>query len=97
MKQNKRNSKRTATNKRKIQKWLIEAYGWYGATIILVAYFLASFDVISGDGLIYQLLNLTGAIGVVILTVYKRVTQSAVLNLVWAGIALVAVVSILTK
>lgn len=73
---------------------LIEAGGWYGAAAVLLAYALVSFNVISPHGWIYQLLNFTGAVGVLIISYMKRAKQPALLNFVWAVIALVALIQL---
>lgn len=72
-----------------------EIAGWYGASAILAAYALVSFGVIVGEGLIFQLLNLTGAIGVITISIYKRVSQSIFLNVVWTIVAIIAIANIL--
>lgn len=69
--------------------------GWYGVAAILLAYALLSFGLIEAKGYIYQLLNLTGAIGIVVVAVSKNDKQPAVLNVVWAAIALVAIIQLL--
>lgn len=71
-----------------------EVAGWYGTFAILTAYILVSFNVITGDGLTFQLLNLTGAIGIIAIAAYKGLTQSIVLNVFWGIIAVVAIVNI---
>lgn len=72
-----------------------EAAGWYGTVAIVLAYMLVSFKVIESDSLPYQLLNLTGALGIVAVSLVKRVKQPAVLNMFWAAIAFVALLSII--
>lgn len=76
---------------------LISALGWYGVLAILTAYALVSFDVITTKGYAYQILNLSGAIGIVIETVYKKDKQPAVLNAVWATVALIAIIQLIVK
>lgn len=71
---------------------LISIYGWYGVAAILGAYAFVIFEVISASSYIYQLLNLTGAMGIVFETAYKRDKQPLVLNAAWAIIALAAIV-----
>ena len=71
-----------------------EIAGWYGAIAILAAYALVSFDLISGDGLFFQLLNLTGALGVIAIALYKKVRQSVVLNIFWGLVAVIAIIKI---
>jgi hypothetical protein len=73
---------------------LAEAVGWYGTVAIVGAYALVSFKVVAADGLIYQLLNLTGALGIIVISAIKGVKQSVTLNVFWALIALVALVSL---
>jgi len=68
--------------------------GWYGVLAILAAYALLSFKVIGSDSLPYQLLNLTGAGGLIIETAAKRDVQPVVLNAIWAAVALVAIIRI---
>jgi len=86
---NKKNSRRLTP-----KQLLAESAGWYGTAAILTAYALVSFDIISGDGLVFQLLNLTGALGIIAIAIYKKVNQSIVLNTVWSVIAIVAIVNI---
>lgn len=74
-----------------------EIAGWYGAVAILLAYTLVSFELIAASGTVFQLLNLTGAIGVIIASSYKKVKQSVVLNIFWAGVAVVALLRLLTS
>lgn len=71
-----------------------EIAGWYGALAIITAYALVSFELINSNGLAYQLLNLTGAIGVIIIAIHKRVKQSIVLNVFWSLVAIIALVRI---
>ena len=73
---------------------LAEMAGWYGALAILTAYILVSFGIIAPEGLIYQILNLTGALGVVIIAIHKNVKQSVLLNIFWASVAIIAIVKI---
>lgn len=71
-----------------------ELAGWYGTFAILTAYILVSFNIIAGDGLVFQLLNLTGAMGIIAIAAYKKVTQSIVLNIFWGAIAIIAILNI---
>jgi len=74
---------------------LIEFYGWYGTVAIIGAYFLVSFSLLSAESLSYQLLNLTGALGISVVSYHKKVFQPAVLNLIWFLIALLAILKII--
>jgi len=73
---------------------LIEFLGWYGVVATIVAYILVSFLILSPTSLLYQALNFTGAIGVTIETYYRKDYQPFWLNLIWAFIALMAILNI---
>lgn len=72
-----------------MNKTLVEAFGWYGVAAILGAYALQSFGVIGAQDLSYLVLNLTGSIAVVVDAWMAKNWQPAVLNIVWAVIALI--------
>lgn len=76
---------------------VVNTLGWYGVLAILAAYALLSFKVIDADSLPYQLLNLTGAIGIMIVAATKKDTQPVVLNVVWALVALVAIIRLVVS
>ena len=75
---------------------IIEIFGWYGTIVIVVAYFLVSFGLLSSNNLWYQILNATGAIGIITISFYKKAYQPGVLNIIWTIIALIAIVKILS-
>ena len=74
---------------------IIEIIGWYGTIAIIVAYSLTSFDLLSSNNLWYQILNGTGAIGILIISFRKKAYQPGVLNIIWAIIAFVAILKML--
>jgi hypothetical protein len=73
---------------------LLAAIGWAGAAVLLIGYALVSSSRISGDGVAYQLLNLFGAVGLMVNSAYSAAWPSAGLNLVWAAIGVVALVKL---
>lgn len=77
------------------KKTLIEIVGWYGAFAILLAYALVSFKVIPISSYPYQLLNLTGAAGIAIISIGKKAKQPAFLNVTWVIIASIAIIGLL--
>ncbi len=79
------------------RRQLAEIAGWYGAAAIVTAYALVSFDAISSGGWLFQFLNLTGAIGIIIISTVKKVRQSIVLNIFWAVIAVIALLKIILR
>ena len=73
----------------------IELIGWYGTVAIVGAYALTSFGILASSNMWYQLLNFTGALGIVLVSLYKKAYQPGVLNIIWTIIALVAMVKII--
>ena len=69
---------------------LASVLGWYGVLAILAAYALLSFGAIGPRSGAYQLLNLTGALGIVVETWTRKDYQPFVLNLVWLAVAATA-------
>jgi hypothetical protein len=70
----------------------IEIIGWIGAALILVAYLLLSAGRIPARSAAYQGMNLIGAIAFVINSGWNGAVPSATLNVVWAAIAMFALV-----
>ena len=75
-------------------KVLVEIAGWIAAVLILTAYALLSAGKLTGKSVSYQLMNIVGAIGFVINTGYNGAYPSAVLNVIWVGIGVWALVKI---
>jgi hypothetical protein len=80
-----------------INRKVAELVGWYGAIAIVLAYAFVSFNVIPADGWVFQLLNLTGAFGIIVISLIKGVRQSVTLNIFWAVIAVVALIRLIIK
>lgn len=68
---------------------VMDFVGWTGAILIVLAYFLNVQNMLE-RGQAYNLLNLLGASGVALGCWYRRTWFACALNVVWAGIALVA-------
>ncbi len=68
----------------------IEIFGWYGTAAIILAYALVSFSYVRAGSLWYQLLNATGALGVMLSSFSKKDYQPGVLNILWTIIAIIA-------
>jgi hypothetical protein len=80
-----------------MKRWrerVVDVYGWYGAVALLAAYALLSMSVID-RGWLFQTLNLTGALGVGLAAWSKRSYQAAVLEFIWAAIAVAALARLL--
>lgn len=84
------------TSNRKNKIFLENTVGWYGALATLSAYFLVSFGLANPQDLRYQLLNLTGAVGLGTICYFKKTYQPLVVNIIWGIIAIIAIFLILT-
>ena len=76
---------------------IIDILGWVGSIEVVAAYGLNSSQRIKSDSLSFQLLNLTGAIFLIINSIYKQAYPFTFINSVWTVIAIVAIVGILKK
>lgn len=64
--------------------------GWAGAILILASYVLLSTGRLDGRSFAYQWMNLLGAAGIAANSGWNGAVPSAVLNLIWMGIAVYA-------
>ncbi len=76
---------------------LIDILGWIGSIEVIAAYGLNSYQKIKSDSIAFQLLNLTGAIFLIINSIYKQAYPFTFINTVWSVIAIVAIVGIIRK
>lgn len=76
---------------------LIDILGWIGSVEVIAAYGLNSYQKIKSDSLVFQLLNLTGAIFLIINSIYKEAYPFTFINTVWSIIAIIAIVGIVKK
>ncbi|MFI6477721.1 hypothetical protein ACIBH1_07320 [Nonomuraea sp. NPDC050663] len=73
---------------------LMAVIGWAGAALLLYGYAMVSSSRMSGDGTPYQLINLAGALGLMINSAYQGAWPSAILNVVWTGIGVAALIKL---
>jgi len=73
-------------------RFVIEAVGWIGAALVLIAYALLSSGRLTGRSAAYQLMNVIGAAGFVVNSGWNGALPSAALNVVWMGIGVAALV-----
>ena len=79
----------------KLNELFSETVGWIGVLSLLLAYGLLSFDVVAPHDLLYHVLNLIGGTGIIIDAVADRNWQPAALNVVWIGIALYSISTVI--
>jgi energy-converting hydrogenase Eha subunit C len=78
-------------------KLFIEIVGWIGAVEVIIAYALNSSGKMKSDSVMFQVLNLTGAIFLIANTWYNAAYPSVVINIIWTVIAIVALIRIKKK
>ncbi len=74
-----------------------EALGWYGAITILLAYALLIFKTVNIDNGFYIFFNITGSIGIAYVAFAKRDYQPAIVNFLWALIAVIGLIIMIAK
>jgi hypothetical protein len=73
---------------------LIEITGWIATVLIVGAFALNSFGKIDATSKQYQFANLIGGIFFIINTIHHKAYPSAVVNVVWVIIAIVALLKL---
>ncbi len=72
---------------------LVDALGWLGVVLLLLAYGLVSSRKLAGDSPLYQVLNLIGSALVIVNSADRGAYPSVGVNLAWMGIALAALIA----
>ena len=75
----------------------VEIAGWAGALLILLGYLLITAGKLTGSSLLYQSMNIVGAVGFAINGWWHRALPSTALNIVWLLIGVIASWRILRK
>lgn len=70
--------------------FFIQAIGWVGMSLIVLAYFLISNQYVGGNSAVYQFMNFFGALGVGVNVFYQKAWPALALQVVWALIAIVS-------
>jgi hypothetical protein len=78
-------------------KLIIDILGWIGSVEVIAAYGLNSYQKLASDSNVFQFLNLTGAIFLIVNTIYYGAYPSTFINIVWVIIAAVALLRNWTK
>ena len=76
---------------------IAETVGWIGAGLILAGYALLTASKLKPDSVAYQAMNVVGALGFIVNGWWHNALPSTVLNIIWAGIGLVALWKIRNK
>ena len=70
---------------------LIDVIGWLGSVMVVMAYAMNMYKKMAPDSREYYLLNIGGSACLVLNTIYHHAIPSAVVNIIWVFIALIAV------
>ncbi len=73
-----------------VTELLVEVAGWGGALLILGGYALLTAERVTSRSPLYQGMNVLGAAGFIVNGWWHGAIPSAVLNVIWMGIGLVA-------
>ncbi|SFW72787.1 hypothetical protein SAMN02927921_03722 [Sinomicrobium oceani] len=65
--------------------------GWVGALLFIAAYFMLSIRVISAEKPFYHYLNAAGGVCLVVHALHLSDLPNVAVNMVWTGIAMLAV------
>ena len=85
--------KKTSHDKRRLL--IGDIFGWIGAVLILGAYFLISLDIIAAHTYLYQILNIAGAGGLLVLGISRKAYPSVATNTAWILIGIFAIASLM--
>ncbi|WP_426266369.1 CBU_0592 family membrane protein [Sphingomonas sp. LHG3443-2] len=77
-----------------MERLFVDIAGWAAALLILGGYALLTAGKVDAKSPLYQAMNVLGAIGFIINSGYFKAWPSAVLNVIWAGIGIVALIRI---
>jgi hypothetical protein len=72
-------------------KTFVDIAGWCGTVLVLGSYALISSGKLQARSALYQGMNVVGAIGLAINSGWNGAWPSAGLNVVWLGIAILAI------
>ena len=76
--------------------WM-EVVGWIGGALILTAYGMLTAGKLDAKSPAYQWMNVVGAAGFIANSGWNGAWPSAVLNIIWVGIGVVALIRIFAK
>jgi hypothetical protein len=71
---------------------IVDIIGWIGSVLVVLAYGLNIYKLLASDSTLYCLLNITGSACLIVNTLYHHAMPSAVVNMIWVLIALIALV-----
>ena len=71
---------------------MVEALGWVGTFLVLLAYFLLTRRTLDRNSRVYHIMNLVGAIFIGVNSMINGAYPSTTVNVVWSVIAIYGIV-----
>jgi hypothetical protein len=71
---------------------IVDVIGWIGSILVIIAYALNIYGKLRSDAPLYSILNIAGSAGLIVNTLYHHAIPSAVVNIIWVCIAMVALI-----
>ena len=71
--------------------------GWLGTLSYIIAYLLLSIGKLKAEQKTYHLLNIAGAVGLVVNAIHLKDYPNIIVNIVWFAIGFTALILIITK
>ena len=71
---------------------LIDTIGWIGSVLVIIAYGLNIAKRLDSGSTWYYLMNIVGSGCLIVNTFYHHAIPSAVVNIIWVAIAMVALI-----
>lgn len=78
-------------------KLIVDIIGWIGSILVVAAYGLNSYQKIKSDSLSFLLMNLVGAISLIIYGYYYSAFANIFINVVWVIIAVPGLIKFYSK
>ena len=78
----------------KMINFIINALGWVGTSLFILAYYFVSNKKLDGSGATFQWMNLIGSLCLGINVFYKHVWSAVTLEVIWSSIAIMALIRI---
>lgn len=75
----------------------VEVFGWVGAVLLLLAYYLSSRGIYPATSKESLIINMIGGLGLMINGAYHRALPSVGLNLVWTVVGVTALIKLSNK
>lgn len=73
---------------------LYDLAGWIGMVLLITAYSMISFKKVKSKSKTFHLLNLFGAIGILINAIYNKLFPVILLNFFWMMISIISLISL---